>query len=211
MDFLKRISSLLWPAYGVRQNDPFISPWRMNGIEKAELEKQEANLRMDLAKIVKLDEFAKVTRLLTESEAKRRESIETKAGVIVQGAGIVTALFSAVPALSGRTWTAAGWEKVLLLILFGASLVHLIMAIAMAVSARQSGAIYLPTADEAAQMVQKQQEDFAVELTFLEIIRAKRNEGLIGMKANRLAAAESYYIRGLAAFAMTFLFGLWVS
>jgi len=54
-------------------------------------------------------------------------------------------------------------------------------------------------------------EDFQVETAFMDIVRSKRNEGIIGMKANRLAAAESYFIRGLAVFALTFLIGLCLS
>jgi hypothetical protein len=208
---LEQFKQWLWPAYAVRVADPLISPWQMTGAEKAELEKQEAGLRANVAKITNLAEFAKATRILTESEAKRRESIETKAGGIVQAAGIVTALFSAVPAVSGRVWAATGWEKAVLLVLFGTSLVHLVMAIAMAVAARRSGAVYVPSADEAAEWAKDHKEDFQIEAAYLEIVRAKRNEGLVGMKANRLAAAETYYIRGLGAFALTFLFGLWIS
>lgn len=202
---------VLWPAYAVKKSDPLISPWNMSESEEAELEKEETSLRADITQIACLGDFGKVTGRLADSEAKRRESIETKAGGIVQAAGIVTALFSAVPVLSGRVWSTSGWSKDILLVLFGLTLVHLVMAIVMAVSARQSGAVYMLNADEVADLAQQHKGDFQVETAFMDIVRAKRNEGIAGMKANRLAAAESYFVRGLAAFALTFLIGLWLS
>ncbi|MEZ5414410.1 MAG: hypothetical protein R3F03_08855 [Opitutaceae bacterium] len=211
MDRRDKFIFWLWPAYEVKKKDPLISPWEMSEAENSELEEQEASLRADVAQVTQLEDFCKVTGRLAESEAKRRESIETKAGGIVQAAGIVTALFSAVPALSGRLWSATGWSKGILLVLFTVALVHLVMAIVMAVRARRIGAIYLPTADEAAEIAQHHREDIQVENAIMDIIRAKRNEGIIGMKANRLAAAESHFIRGLAAFALTLMVGLWLS
>lgn len=211
MELFEQVLRFCWPAHAAAEADPDISPWQMTGAQKSELEKQEATIRAELTQIPKPEEFAKVVKVMTDSEAKRRETIETKAGAIVQAAGIVTALFSAVPAISGRAWSATGWEKAILLLLFGLTLIHLIMAIYMAIAARRIGAIYLPTADDAAELVQAHREDYQVEAAFLEIVRAKRNEGIIGMKANRLAAAETYYFRGLAFFGLTFLFGLGIS
>lgn len=211
MNWFKKTQHFLWPSLAVHELDPAIDPLRMTADEAKELEKQEAKIREDLRKVGSKEAVNEAAKNLTASETKRRDTIETKAGAIIQSAGIVTALFASVPALSGRTWSAQGCTRWMLVGLFVLTLVHLLMAVRMAVSVRSVGAVFLPSADEVVETAVGHVDDFPLECAFQEIVRAKRNEGMIGMKVNRLSAAEIYYGRGLVFFALTLFFALCIS
>ena len=198
----QRLFFLLWPAYEVRWTDQFISPGTVTKEEGRRLAEEEKILRQEiLAQNEKnLKAIGDYASELCDSEGARKETLEAKAASIAQSAGIVTAIVSIVPAFSGRQWTSDPEARWFLTIALGLVVLHLFMALRMAIAVRNVRAFYLPSTHEFADLLSEKPADFGGEVATLGLIRAKRNEAALGMKSNRLVAAERYYARGLGFF-----------
>ncbi|ACB75230.1 hypothetical protein [Opitutus terrae] len=193
---------LVWPAYEVLVADKYIDPKKLKSKQSGDMEAEEERLKREIDShgddFEQLEEYA---TMLLESEVKRRERIEDKAGTLFQATGIVTALFAVSPVLSGRIWIVEGWRLHVLLATYLLAGIHLVTSLWMAMAVRRVGELYLPTVADLVETLDRKGK-IRNERIHSVIVRTKRNEAFLGMKANRLVAAEAYYRRGLIFLAL---------
>lgn len=144
---------------------------------------------------------SKAATELVESETRRKDTIETKASVIVQSAGIATSIVALAPAVLDKKWVLSFWWSVAVLALYILAIVHLLTAIYYAVNARRVGAHAMPSADGLINTPERSSENLERTLIAKKITDTKWNEDALAIKMNLLSVAEDLLLRGLAFFA----------
>ncbi|MCZ6690229.1 MAG: hypothetical protein O7H41_11535 [Planctomycetota bacterium] len=141
-------------------------------------------------------EALQMAKLVYESEAKRRETIESKAVTFVLAFGISMAFVSFVPSLFGEAWGMPVSSSTLPAVVYLLAIVHLLYAMHYALRARAVGRVHLPSAGSFLNSLRRG-EVFKRSQIVTYIAIAKANEPVLQKKVNYLVVAEIMFTRGL--------------
>jgi hypothetical protein len=147
------------------------------------------------------DDAVREAGVVTETELRRKDTLESKATSYLLAIGIAIGLVSGIPALFGEGWRFPSLTAQVLSVLHGLSVLHFLDAAYHAVRARQTEAMAVPLVADVLDLASKP-DGADVRRLVSALVRARYNEPLIIKKSNHLAVAESMFLRGLVLIAL---------
>jgi hypothetical protein len=197
----EKIAHFFWPPLRANRTNRLILDRRQQQGEAALWAMMHQEVSDALTKYKDLSVSCDAASKLAQSEASRKDTLESKASVIVQSGGIAVSIVALAPAV-GRHWTLSFWWTTAVLALYFLSILHLLVAVYYAVQARRVGAYAMPSADGLTDsMKESSPETLEKNLIAKKIADTKWNEDALTMKVNQLSVAEDMLLRGLAFFA----------
>ena len=197
----EKIAQFLWPPLRANRENRLIRTRLQQKAEVALWTSINDNVFTALKNHKNLTESSNAAAELVESEGRRKDTIEAKASVIVQSAGIATSIIALAPAVLDKKWVLSFWWSVAVLALYIVGIVHLLTAVYYAANARRVGTFAMPSADGLINLLKRSSENLERKLIAQKITDAKWNEDALTIKMNLLSVAEDLFLRGLAFFA----------
>lgn len=190
----------LWPPYEARIADQSIERRIRGEGEEKRWEAILTEVRNTLPKNDKLEELERFANQIKESEAKRKEIIESKATSLITGIGIGVGIISIIPLLFSERWLLpTGWA-IVSGFAYLLAMICLFVAAYYAVKVRRVGGFALPSYAAFLDLLRTHQGKIE-ERIVLTLAQTRWNEELLLSKANYLSAAEELFLRGLALLA----------
>lgn len=198
--WLRRLSFAIWPpaeaSYASRHID------RELGTDH---KKRFAAIQADFEKVLSgtapCDDTLCEASAITETETKRKDTVETKATSYLLAISIAVALVAGIPALFGEDWGLPSRAAQILSVLHGLAVLHFLVAAYHAVRTRQTEAMAVPLVDDVLDLASKP-DGAGLRRLVSALVRARYNEPLITKKHNHLAVVESMFLRGLVLIAI---------
>ncbi|PYI94414.1 MAG: hypothetical protein DME97_02875 [Verrucomicrobia bacterium] len=198
----EKIADFFWPP--IRAN-------RANRVIRARREQQSGQVlwsevhkqvQSSLTKYKELSANLEAASELTKSETSRKDTLEGKASIIVQSAGIAVSIVALAPAVLGKQWSLSFWWTGIVLFLYFLAIIHLLVAVTYAIRARRVAEYAMPTTTGLIGLMKDSStHSFAKNLIAQKISDTRWNEDSLIMKVNELSVAEDMFLRGLAFFA----------
>lgn len=192
---LRRVAFTFWPPAKAYYDGRYIDRKLGNDHEKRFIDIQN-EIEKVLSASVSCEEALREAEALTESEIKRKDTVESKATSYLVAIGIATGLVSGLPVLFGKNWLIPSNAALPLAVLDALAVMHFLVAAYHAIRTRQTEALAVPLVDDVLELASKPDGAGARRLVSA-LTRARYNEPLITKKANHLAVAETMFLRGL--------------
>ena len=200
LKLLKKCFFLLWPPYEAYLARKLIDT-NTSGCPKQRLECIQRDIRKSLPATTDLNKAEPLAKLIFESEAKRKETIENKALAFMFAFSVSVSVISIIPAVFGEKWNITLYAAIVCVGFYGLAILHLLIAVYYAIQARRISGLALPSADESLDAI-KENRLTETDKIVMYISQAKFNEPILTKKANSLAVAEKMFIRGLILLAI---------
>ena len=172
-----------------------------------------AEIKQETQEVVTaISDDATITQFANEvaqSELKRKETIESKASIITQAAGLAVSIAALAPATLGKPWILSSGWTLAALIVYCASLLHLIIGVYYATKARRVRDYTMPSADGfVALLKNSKSQNLKRDLIVQKIAESKWNEDALTIKGNFLSVSEDMFLRGLSFFSVSMVIAL---
>ena len=197
-----RIADFLWPPIRANRANRVIRIRRQQKGERVLWSEAHEQVQSSLTKYKELSANSEAASELTKSETNRKDTLEGKASVIVQSAGIAVSIVALAPAVLGKQWSLSFWWTGTVLFLYFLAILHLLVAVTYAIRARRVASYAMPTATGLVGLMKDSSANaFEKNLIAQKISDTRWNEDALTMKVNELSVAEDMFLRGLAFFA----------
>ncbi len=198
----EKIAQFFWPPIRAYCTNRVIRTRRQQQGEPASWSETHQQVLGSLIKYKDLSANLKAASELTESETSRKDTLEAKASIIVQSAGIAVSIVALAPAVLGKQWSLSFWWTGAVLFLYFLAILHLLVAVYYAIKARRVAAYATPTGTGLIGLMKDSSTDtFEKNLIAQKISDTRWNEDALIMKVNELSVSEDMLLRGLAFFA----------
>lgn len=198
--FLRTWAFRLWPPYEAQ-----FAGKHIDSAIAAAPDSREKTIREEIAEaITRVTDLASAessARLVIESEEKRNETIEAKAGSLVFALGVAVSLVSVAPALFGGNLHLPFGLSLIARLSSLSAVVHFLLAAFYAVRARKVTGFALPSVDGFLQST-KEEGNSKINRIATSLLQVRLNEPAIQKKSNYLSVAETMFLRGLIFVAM---------
>ena len=186
----------LWPPYEAWWADKQIARRRAGIDDDTRWTSMVDEVRGSIPQGADLDQLEKTAKQLEDSEANRKETLESKASSFTSGIGVALTITSLVIALFVDGQVSRVWLAIIGSVYF-LSIIHLLTAAYHATKARRVAAFATLSADAFVDFMKTERWKPEERIAFI-IAEVKWNEGEMLRKSNSLAVAESLFFRGLS-------------